>query len=70
MLSDAQDEPRWMLEKRYQGWYHYNDLNPPLWRRTDIGRLDWEKLIPHAPPQAPVADLDALPTKLQEALSI
>ncbi|MGD8623670.1 MAG: Fe-S cluster assembly protein SufD [Anaerolineae bacterium] len=70
MLADVGDEPRWMLEKRYQGWYHYNELNPPLWRRTDIGQLDWEKLIPHAPSQAPVDNLDALPAKLQEALSI
>jgi Fe-S cluster assembly protein SufD len=58
------------LEKRYEGWYHYEELDPPFWRRTDVGKLKWEKLIPYAPPQVPVKDLDAVPPKLQEALGV
>jgi len=50
------------------GWYHYRELEPPVWRRTDIGKLDWEGLIPFAPPQAPVDDLAALPPKLHHAV--
>lgn len=68
-LSASRDEPVWMLEKRYKGWYHYEELEPPFWRRTDIGNLVWEELIPYAPPQAPVAELDALPPKLHDALA-
>jgi len=69
-LSDLWGEPRWMLEKRYQGWYHYEDLAAPFWRRTDISKLKWEDLIPFAPPQAAVQDLRVLPPKLHRALNV
>ena len=69
-LSAQFDEPGWMLEKRYQGWYHYREMEPPLWRRTDISKLNWERLVPFAPAQMPVADLRALPPKLHEALDV
>jgi Fe-S cluster assembly protein SufD len=69
-LSDSWGEPAWMLEKRYQGWYHFQEMEPPVWRRTDISKLDWDGLIPFAPPQARVPDLSALPPKLREALGI
>ncbi len=68
-LSAARNEPPWMLGKRYQGWYHYQELEVPFWRRTDISKLKWEELIPYAPPQVPVTDLGALPLKLHEALA-
>jgi len=67
-LSAERNEPSWMLEKRYKGWYHYEELEPPFWRRTDISKLNWDSLIPFAPPQAPVTQLDALPPKLHRAL--
>jgi Fe-S cluster assembly protein SufD len=57
------------LEKRYEGWYHYDALSAPFWRRTDVSKLRWETLIPYAPPQAPVPTLDALPPKLHGALA-
>ncbi len=69
-LSSSRGEPGWMLEKRYEGWYHYEELEPPFWRRTDIGRLRWEGLIPYAPPQATVPELGALPPKLHQALAV
>jgi Fe-S cluster assembly protein SufD len=69
-LSAGYKEPNWMLEKRYSGWYHYEELDAPFWRRTDIKKLDWGALIPYAPPQRPVSDLDALPPKLSEALAV
>lgn len=69
-LSEREGEAPWVLEKRYEGWYHYEELDPPLWRRTDITKLDWEMLIPYAPPQVPVQKLDALPPKLQKALNV
>jgi Fe-S cluster assembly protein SufD len=69
-LSAGRDEPRWMLEKRYEGWYHFEELEPPFWRRTDMSKLKWEELLPYAPPQSAVAALDALPPKLQEALAV
>lgn len=69
-LSASRDEPAWMLEKRYEGWHHYQELAPPVWRRTDVSQLDWAELIPFAPPQAPVSDLAALPPKLREAVAI
>jgi len=69
-LSSTRDEPNWLLEKRYAGWYHYEEMDPPVWRRTDISALQWEALIPYAPPQAAVADLTALPPKLHEALAV
>jgi Fe-S cluster assembly protein SufD len=69
-LSAARNEPGWMLQKRYEGWYHYVEMEPPFWRRTDISKLKWDGLIPYAPPQAPVTDLDALPPKLHEALGV
>jgi Fe-S cluster assembly protein SufD len=68
-LSASRGEPSWMLEKRYEGWYHYQEMDPPFWRRTDIGRLNWGELIPYAPPQATVTDLSALPPKLHAALA-
>jgi Fe-S cluster assembly protein SufD len=68
-LSASRDEPGWMLQKRYKGWYHYQEMEAPFWRRTDIGKLQWEALIPYAPTQASVTDLDALPPKLHEALA-
>jgi Fe-S cluster assembly protein SufD len=68
-VSAGQNEPNWMLEKRDEGWHHYQEMEPPSWRRTDVSKLDWENLIPYAPPQAPVADLAALPPKLHEALA-
>jgi Fe-S cluster assembly protein SufD len=69
-LSAERDEPDWMLDKRYKGWQTYQQLEPPLWRRTDISKLDWGSLIPYAPPQAPVTDLAALPPKLHKALAV
>ena len=68
-LSAGRDEPGWMLEKRYKGWYHFQELEAPFWRRTDISKLKWEELIPYAPSQSPVSDLAALPPKLHEALA-
>jgi Fe-S cluster assembly protein SufD len=67
-LSAGWNEPGWMLQKRYQGWYQYQELKPPLWRRTDISQLNWSSLIPYAPPQAAVPDLAVLPPKLHRAL--
>jgi Fe-S cluster assembly protein SufD len=69
-LSAGREEPRWMLEKRYEGWYHFEELAPPLWRRTDMSKLKWEELIPYAPPQSALAALDTLPPKLLEALAV
>jgi Fe-S cluster assembly protein SufD len=58
-----------MVEKRIQGWAAYEEMEPPLWRRTSIDKLDWNSLIPYAPAQAPVTDLRALPPKLHQALA-
>jgi Fe-S cluster assembly protein SufD len=69
-LSASRDEAPWVLEKRYEGWYHYEEMAPPFWRRTDISKLKWETLIPFAPPQVPVRELDALPPKLHQALGV
>jgi Fe-S cluster assembly protein SufD len=69
-LSEVRGEPAWMLEKRYEGWAHYQELAPPRWRRTDIKGLDWGRLIPYAPVQAPVDQLAALPPKLHQAMGI
>ena len=68
-LSAHRGEPTWALEKRYKGWYHYQELDAPFWRRTDVGKLKWEELIPYAPPQAAVEGLEALPPKLHDALA-
>ncbi len=68
-LSASRGEPDWMLEKRHRGWYQFQELEPPTWRRTDMNKLDWAGLIPYAPPQAPVSDLTALPPKLHQALA-
>jgi Fe-S cluster assembly protein SufD len=67
-LSEAGNEPAWMLERRLASWGLYEQLEPPLWRRTDISKLDWGALIPYAPNQSPVSDLAVLPPKLQHAL--
>jgi Fe-S cluster assembly protein SufD len=69
-LSVGRGEPSWLLEKRYEGWYHYQELDPPFWRRTDVSKLDWDSLIPYAPPQVTVTDLAALPPKLHQALAV
>ena len=69
-LSASHGEPTWVLEKRYKGWYHYGELEAPFWRRTDIKKLNWEELVPYAPPQAAVDALDALPPKLRSALAV
>ncbi|MBN1138357.1 MAG: Fe-S cluster assembly protein SufD [Anaerolineae bacterium] len=61
--------PDWLRERRRQAWRAYAELEPPKWRRTDLGKLDWGQLIPYAPPQAPVSDLAALPPKLHDALA-
>jgi len=44
-LSARLEEPAWMLEKRYQGWYHYREMEPPLWRRNDIAKRKRERLM-------------------------
>jgi Fe-S cluster assembly protein SufD len=69
-LSASRNEPNWLLEKRYEGWYHYQEMEAPFWRRTDLRKLKWEELIPYAPPQATGADLEAMPPKLRNALAI
>jgi Fe-S cluster assembly protein SufD len=69
-LSASLGEPAWMLEKRYKGWYHFQEMQPPFWRRTDISKLKWDQLIPYAPPMTPVTDLAALPPKLHEAVAV
>lgn len=69
-LSVSRDEPAWVLEKRLEAWDHYQSQEPPLWRRTDLTKLNWDRLIPYAPAQAPVSDLRALPPKLHHALGI
>jgi Fe-S cluster assembly protein SufD len=69
-LSARQDEPQWLLQKRYQAWSHYQELEAPSWRRTDISKLKWDELTPYAPPQAPATDLAALPPKLHKALAV
>jgi Fe-S cluster assembly protein SufD len=69
-LSASHGEPTWVLEKRCKGWYHYGELEAPFWRRTDIKKLNWEELVPYAPPQAAVDALDALPPKLRSALAV
>jgi Fe-S cluster assembly protein SufD len=69
-LSAERNEPGWVLEQRYEAWYHYAEMESPLWRRTDISKLQWQELIPYAPAQAPVADLRAVPPKLREALAV
>ena len=68
-LSYERGEPEWVLEKRYEGWQHYQELDAPFWRRTDIGKLTWEELIPYAPPQSAIEGLEALPPKLHDALA-
>jgi Fe-S cluster assembly protein SufD len=68
-LSASQNEPSWMLEKRYSAWHHYKELDAPFWRRTNIGKVPWEELIPYAPPQALLDGLEALPPKLHHALA-
>ena len=67
-LSAGRGEPGWVLEKRYEGWYHSQELEPPIWRRTSLSKLDWDQLIPYAPTQAPPDGLAALPPKLHHAL--
>lgn len=69
VLSASRGDPIWVKEKRQNGWHCFQEREPPLWRRTDIGKLSWENLIPHAPRQAAVDELSALPFKLREALS-
>jgi Fe-S cluster assembly protein SufD len=69
-LSAQLDEPGWVLEKRYEGWYHYREMDPPDWRRTDLSKLDFARLAAYAPLQAPVDDLSALPPKLHAALGV
>jgi Fe-S cluster assembly protein SufD len=68
-LSASRNEPEWLLQKRYEAWYHYQELDLPFWRRTDLRKFKWDNLIPYAPPQAPVIDLAALPPKLHRALA-
>ncbi len=68
-LAAERNEPNWLLEKRYEGWAHYEQAEPPFWRRTEL-KLDWEELIPYAPAQRPVDDLTALPPKLHAALGV
>ncbi|MDD3825472.1 MAG: Fe-S cluster assembly protein SufD [Anaerolineae bacterium] len=68
-LAAEWNEPNWLLEKRYEGWAHYEQAEPPFWRRTEL-KLDWEELIPYAPAQRPVDDLTALPPKLHAALGV
>lgn len=69
-LSADRGEPKWVLDRRHKGWYHYQELEAPFWRRTDVSKLKWEELIPYAPPQAAVDGLEALPPKLHDALAV
>ena len=68
-LSADRGEPEWVRERRLKAWRHYQELEPPFWRRTDVGKLGWEELVPYAPPQAALDGLEALPPKLHRALA-
>ena len=67
-LSAARGEPGWLVEKRRQAWTQYGELERPAWRRTDVSKLAWDRLVPYAPTQGPVDDLAGLPPKLHAAL--
>lgn len=67
-LSAGRLEAGWLRDKRWQAWQQYTELEPPRWRRTDVGRLDWDALVPFAPGQDWPPSLAALPPKLHAAL--
>ena len=68
-LSSGLREPTWALERRREAWHLYSQLDAPFWPRTDISQLDWDGLIPYAPPQVSMEGLEALPPKLHNALA-
>lgn len=68
-FSADRGEPDWLLKRRLEAWEAHESQEPPLWRRTDLSRLNWDALIPYAPAQDPVSDLRALPPKLHQALT-
>ncbi len=50
-ISASKNEPSWMLDRRMAGWNVFNSLPMPGrqdegWRRTDIGKLKLEALLP------------------------
>jgi Fe-S cluster assembly protein SufD len=67
------DEPEFLARRRAAAWAHWERTPFPartdeLWRRTDIGSLNWETLLP-ARDEHPAADsVEALPAFLREEL--
>lgn len=50
-LSRANDEPEWMVARRYEAWHIYNETplpapNDELWRRTSLNDLKLDAVVP------------------------
>ncbi len=66
-LSNLNNEPAWLRERRLEAWKLYESLPMPstsdeAWRRTDYRRVNWEQAGQVLLPQG-AADLDTIPAQ-------
>lgn len=40
----AAGEPAWLIERRVAAWQQFAAMPPPIWRRTDLTKIDFETL--------------------------
>jgi Fe-S cluster assembly protein SufD len=70
-LSEHLDEPEWLRERRLAAWEAAEELPIPdtsmePWRRTNITRINWAKMVDKALPGE--RSLDAIPAELYAPL--
>lgn len=55
-LSYLKEEPDWMRQRRLHAWDVYQARPMPRWRRTSLGGLNLDALVPVQPHMAPAGD--------------
>ncbi len=74
-FAAAQNDPRWLAEKRHAAWSIFEDTPMPTthdepWRRTSLKRVKWDDFSFVAPASlTPVQQLADLPNSMQELLN-
>jgi len=75
ILNEARraEEPEFLSRRRAAAWAHWERTPFPgrteeLWRRTDIGSLQWESLLPAREAHPAAGSVEALPASLRQEL--
>ncbi len=72
-ISELKQEPEWLRARRLEAWHLYEETpmpaaNDELWRRTPLGNLKFDSIVPFAPAEEQADVLSALPEKYRLAM--